>query len=252
MNIKKIVVAGLIMGTMVVGAGAASAQQPGVDPSQGGPRLRERDRIVMEIMAAQTGLDVREMIAQLRDGATLSELITANGGDVDAAIAEVVAQVTEQINTAVSESRLTQEQADELIANLEQNITDLVNGALLPEEGRPGGRGEHGRGRQGGEERALFGAIAEATGLPQDEVMAQLREGKTIAEILTENGTDVTAFVDQAMVEIETRLNEAVAAGRLTEAELAERLATMRERLEERLNNPLPRPGANPRGQNGI
>lgn len=241
MKIRKIAVMGVLVGAMALGVGAVSAQRPGGDRPGERPQRPGRDMIVLQILAEQTGLEPRELMMQLRDGATLADLITANGGDVDAVVAEAVAQLTEQINTAVSDERLTQEQADQLLANLEANVTAIVNGEMPLSLGEGFG-GREGRGEQ---RQALMDSITEATGLTAQELLAQLREGKTLAEILTENGADVTAFIDQVIAEAETHLDEAVAAGRLTEEEKAERLEMLRQQLEERINNPMPLPAAN-------
>ena len=73
-------------------------------------------------------------MAQLRDGATLAEIA---GSETDALIASLVADVEEKLDEAVANGRITQEEADEKLAEATERITTFVN------EGpqRPGGGG---------------------------------------------------------------------------------------------------------------
>jgi len=73
-------------------------------------------------------------------------------------IAYLVDQAEEHIADAVADGRMTQEEADEKLADLEDHITELVT-SDIPEPGdRPmgggGGRGGHGPGGFGGGEGA--------------------------------------------------------------------------------------------------
>ncbi|NJO84933.1 MAG: hypothetical protein HC828_20680 [Blastochloris sp.] len=56
--------------------------------------------------------------------------MTNNGGDIEAVIADAVAQVTERVSQAVENGRLTQEEADARIAEHEAGFRALLNGEL--------------------------------------------------------------------------------------------------------------------------
>jgi polyisoprenoid-binding protein YceI len=81
----------------------------------------------MSIISEVTGLDIATIREQSADGATLAEVITANGGDVEAVKAELIA--------AVGDSPIQQEQ------DIEQFVSNLLNNPL-PAGGFQGGRGE--------------------------------------------------------------------------------------------------------------
>lgn len=102
-----------------------------------------------DIITEQTGLTAEEIREQLQAGSTLAEIIEANGGDIDAVAATMIDAATEHISTAVEEGRMTQEQADERLAELEQKVTDRLNGTFEPGEHGPrrNGRGSRGEGR---------------------------------------------------------------------------------------------------------
>ncbi len=107
-----------------------------------------------ELILDATGLTREELHTALQDGSTIADLIVANDGDVDSVITELVAEATTQINEHVEEGRITQEQADERLADLEANITARLDGTFVRPEGENaegfrrgrGGRGRHGFG----------------------------------------------------------------------------------------------------------
>ncbi len=82
---------------------------------------------------AYTGLTADELRTALRDGSTVAELIEANGESVDAYVEAAVAEAQTKLDEAVTEGRISQEQADEMAANLEDNVTAMANGEF---EGR--------------------------------------------------------------------------------------------------------------------
>jgi uncharacterized protein (DUF433 family) len=166
----------------------------------------------MQAVVDETGLTPQEITQQVRAGSSLAEVITANGGIVDTVVANAVAAATERISEQVEAGNLPQERADEMIANLEITFSDAVNGELP--------------GRPGGQQRPLVQGVlreaAEATGLEVSEITQQLRDGATLAEILSANGVDIETFVDGLIADAQARFDE--------------RLEALREQLLERLN----------------
>jgi hypothetical protein len=92
-----------------------------------------------EAAAEAIGITEDELREAIVSGQTLAEVAEANGVDPAAVVAAMVAEAEEHLAEAVADGRITQEQADERRADLEQRITDLVNGEL--ELRHPGGRG---------------------------------------------------------------------------------------------------------------
>lgn len=91
-------------------------------------------------------LTPEEMRAALAEHDTLAALAAANGSSGAELIAYLVERAEEHIADAVADGRMTQEEADEKLADLEAHITELVN-SDIPE--RPMGRGRGGRGPGG-------------------------------------------------------------------------------------------------------
>ncbi len=181
---------------------------------------------IMDVIAEQTGLTAQELRDQLQAGGSLADVITANGGDVQAVIDAAVTAATERINAAVADGKLTQERADEMLANLTQMITDMVNGELPLNAMQPGNR----------DRNRIIADVATATGLTAAEIVEQVRAGTPLATILTDNGVNVDTFVAEQMADLETRLNEQVAAGRISQDVADARLNLAQVELIDRLN----------------
>ena len=89
--------------------------------------------------AAYLGLSESELQAQLAAGKTLADVAKAQGKSVDGLVSALLADEKKELDAAVAAGRLTQAQAEELLANAKQRITDLVNGTM-PGPGSHGGR----------------------------------------------------------------------------------------------------------------
>ena len=83
-----------------------------------------------DLSAAATALGMTEdelRTALETDGATLADVAGEQGVEVDALVDALVTAQQERIAAAVEDGRLTQEQADERLADLEERVTERVN-----------------------------------------------------------------------------------------------------------------------------
>jgi hypothetical protein len=199
--------------------GIVGAQDETAQPEGGrGGHVRE----LVQLIAEEAGLQPREVLRQLRNGATLADLITANGGDVQAVSDAVVASATARIEAAISNGRITRERADQMLANLPEHIERVINGEL----------GIRDRLRDG-----VLHLVLDQTGLTPAELRQQLAGGATLAQVLTDNGVIVEAFVAEATEQLQTRLDAQVANGSITAERAAELLSEFETRLTEHLNS---------------
>jgi urease gamma subunit len=267
MNIKKIGAIVFVMALMASVVGIVGAQD---DAQPGRPTIRGAARGLIEIIAEQTGLEPLDILQQARDGATLADIITANGGSVDAIIAAETAQLTQRLTDAVTAERITQEQMDTRLANATERLTTLLNaefdGSRLPgdfgegrrpgnprNDGQPGGdRFPNIEPRVGMAIRGVTNAVAEVTGLEPSDIVQQTRDGATLADIITANGGTVEQLVDVALQPIADNMTERVASGEITQEQMDTRLAELTGRLTERINNAPQRPFRPFDNQNGV
>jgi membrane peptidoglycan carboxypeptidase len=93
---------------------------------RGGPGLFGRG-VASEALTDLLGIDAQELRQELRDGATLAEIATAQGVEVQAVVDELVAELDERLTNAVENGRIDQADADQKLAEAEAKITDMVN-----------------------------------------------------------------------------------------------------------------------------
>lgn len=202
------------------------------------------------VVTETTGLTMQEIAEQIRDGATLGEVITANGGDVDTVIETVLASASTRLQEAVDAGNMTAEQMTEIMETAEQHLGDWMTGeAQFPRADRPDNR----RGEQVG--RALFGELArtvtETTSLTMQEIAEQIRDGATLGEVIIANGGDVDTVIDAVLASASTRLQEQVAAGNMTAEQMAEIMETAEQHLSDWMNGDARFPNRGSRGNRG-
>jgi hypothetical protein len=127
----------------------------------------------------------------------------------------------------VESGALTQAQVDAVIETLEE---------ARPVFAGRGGPGRHWRGPGHVVARHSLSTAAEAIGITEDELRDALRDGRTIAEVAEANDVEPQAVIDALVAEATERLDDAVADGRIDEADADERRAELTERITELVN----------------
>jgi polyhydroxyalkanoate synthesis regulator phasin len=115
---------------------AVKAARPDHGP---GPRHHVA-KVELQAAADYLGVSIEDVRTALQDGKTLATLAGEQGKDVDGLIAALVDATSARIDKAVADGKLTQEQADEAKANLQDHVTHFVNeGGPRPGPGGPRG-----------------------------------------------------------------------------------------------------------------
>jgi hypothetical protein len=86
-----------------------------------------------------------------------------------------------------------------------------------------------------GLQRTLFSDIADAAGIDQQSMMEQLREGKSLLEIIEASGTELDVIVGQVVNAETERIGQAVTDGSITQADADEWLAGLEPRIRDML-----------------
>ncbi len=151
-TIAKFSAAGLATAGLVFGAvGIAGAQdadtdadtdtdtttEEAVEREQGhrGSKRNGKKLLIAEIL----DITPEELSEQREAGATLAEIA---GDQVDEVIDAIIDNIEERIDARVESGRITQEQADERLAELEERVTERVETGVRGDgEGREGRRG---------------------------------------------------------------------------------------------------------------
>lgn len=122
---------------------------------------------------------------------------------------------TETIDEAVAEGRLTEEQAERL------------REGRFPFRGPPLHVHRH---------LHLMEAAAEVLGMPQDELMEQLRDGNSLAEVAEAKDMSVEDFKAALLDEIQARLGELVAEGDLTQEQADDIFQCIERNIDSMVN----------------
>lgn len=142
--------------------------------------------------------------------------------------------LAERLDKAVAAGRLTEDQASEMKERLKSGSLPLF-----------GGRGPgHHHGLHAG---ASLEAAASFLGVTEAELREQLEDGKSLADVAEAEGKSVAGLESALLAAATEKLDEAVQAGRLTDAQRDEAL----ERFEERLDDVVSGTGFGPRGEGG-
>jgi hypothetical protein len=109
----------------------------------GGPGMRLRFGADTAAAAKYLGLDESALRDKLRAGQSLADVAKAQSKDVQGLEDAIVASQKARLDQAVSDKKLTQSQADDMLAELKSHVDDLVN-AKPPD--RPALRARRGAG----------------------------------------------------------------------------------------------------------
>ena len=117
----------------------------------------------LSVAAEAIGIEESALAEALQGGQTIADVARANDVDVQTVIDAIVAEMNSHLDQAVSDGRLTQEQADERKAGAAERATALVNGERPA--GGPGGFGGPPPGAPRSSDSTSVGSDATATSI---------------------------------------------------------------------------------------
>jgi hypothetical protein len=136
--------------------------------------------------------------------------------------------LSDRIDAAVAAGRLTKAEGDALKQRVQSGDFPIFGGL--------------GRGFGHFPFFGDFSAAADYLGLTGAQLRTQLDSGKSLAQIAQAQGKSVSGLVDAIVSAAKTKLDAAVAAGRLTQAQENEMLSGLRDRIQNLVNSTLPDP----------
>lgn len=142
-------------------------------------------------------------------------------------------RLTETLAPLVEDGTLTQEQAEKVVAALEE---------AQPSGGKRGGGGKG----------AGLDAAAEALGLTTDELREDLTSGEsTLADIAQAEGVDSSTLIEALVADATDKIAERVADGSLTQEKADEMLPSLTERITTMVEEGTGERGGAGRGDHG-
>jgi hypothetical protein len=168
------------------------------------------------------------------------------------------AAALDQVDQALEDGKLTQEQADALKERIESGEAPLflAPGLFGFRHGGPdGGERGFGFGFAGPGHHFFFGdkleSSAEYLGLTQEELRERLESGQTLGEIAEAEGKSVDGLTDAILAAAKTRLDDAVAAERLTQDEADQIYDRLSSAIADLVEGKLPGPPDGGPGSSG-
>ncbi|WP_139488524.1 hypothetical protein [Brevibacillus dissolubilis] len=186
-------------------------------------------------------LDEEGLKTQLQAGKSLAEIAEAQGVSKDSVIELIKKQNNERIDQAVTDGKLTAEQAAELKAQFDSKVAEMIE-----KTGIGVGKGGFGKGHRG-----FFHSEELHTLLKLDEegLKTQLQAGKSLAEIAEAQGVSKDSVIELIKKQNNERIDQAVTDGKLT----AEQAAEMKTQFDSKVAELIEQKGfAGGKGKGGF
>jgi 3-hydroxyacyl-CoA dehydrogenase len=198
--------------------------------------MARRYRLAIAVLAALSVLVAGAAVAATRalspereSQAVINDAANQLGVQPDELSDALKQALKNRVDKAVEDGRLTEDQG--------RKMKERIDVGGVPLFGLGPGLKEH-------HEFHPFHAKLEAAADYLDMTEAQLREalsdGKTLAQVARDREKSVEGLVDALLAYAENKLENAVEAGRLTEAQKREMLAGLRQRIKDIVNGRIP------------
>ena len=128
-----------------------------------------------------------------------------------------------QVDAAVAAGRLTKEQGAELKQRLESGDFPLIGGLH----------------REGGHHLGFFDGLDVAAayiGVTEAQLRTQLENGKSLAQVAKDHGKTADGLVAALVADAKQKLDKAVSAKRITQAQADEMLTRLKQRIADLVN----------------
>jgi transposase-like protein len=240
-EVKKLIAGVTMAGLVVTGtasaayaadSGSGSPANGAAKTEQGAPGHR-RAGAVLGVAAAAIGIDRAELVKGAREGKSVADIAKEHGVEAKAVEDALVAAGTKRVDTAVANGRIDADRAATITGKLPQRAEKLVETPLQGKLHRKAARVKLRRHAR----RAGFRIAAETIGVSAKDLLAAVKGGSSIATVAGQHSVTPQAVVDAVVNAAGAKLDAAVANGKLD----AERAATIKDRLPERVTNAVNR-----------
>lgn len=195
---------------------------------------RDKRHSRIDVAATALGMTKAELVAELKAGKSVADVARSKDVDIDTVIDALYANLKSHVDGHVAEGKLTQEQADAMLADATTRITTMVNRTGLPHRmgGDKGGKGQHGM-RGHGAPRFVTEDLAKVLGLSLDALTTELKAGKTLAQIADAQNVSVDKVKEQLLADFTAKEQAEVAEGKHTQEEVDAKIAEFTTRLDD-------------------
>ena len=130
--------------------------------------------------------------------------------------------LSDRVDAAVAAGRITKAEGDAIKARIQSNDFPLFGG-------HRGGVGAH-------EFLGRLDSAAAYIGITEAQLRTELESGKSLAQVAQAHGKSVDGLIGALVAAAKDKLDQAVAAGRLTKAQETEMLGVLKDRVTSSVN----------------
>jgi hypothetical protein len=216
---RRLIAVGTAVAALAGGGAALAAGHSGTSGRHVGFRA------IAGAVTSYLGLSEQQLHADLAAGQTLAQIATSQGKTVTGLEQTIEAAAKAKLDQAVTAGTITSQQEQAILSRRQARLSKFVTTA------HPGGFAHHGiwRGH-------LITASASYIGINPDQLRAELKAGKTRAQVATEHGKTVAGLEQAITAAVKTRLDNAVSAGKITSAQEQKKLKRVAGHLDELVN----------------
>ena len=170
----------------------------------------------VEILANQLGITPGQLKDDLKSGETLDQLAQEKGVSVNTLVTDITANRAAELQKEVAAGKITQDQANQTLTNLQDGYTQWFSTGKPPE---------------GWKDRALtedhVDIASKQLGITPDQLKDDLKSGQTLDQLAQEKGITLDSLASAETKGAANELAKQVTSGKLTQAQADARLAKL-------------------------
>ncbi|UJF35224.1 DUF2680 domain-containing protein [Paenibacillus hexagrammi] len=182
----------LSMGSLPVHAAAEDTSSVQAGSESQGVHKHGHKWPIIEESASLIGVNKETMVKSLQNGKSIVDVASEKGVSEADLTAKLMKLRTSKIDVAVKEGKLSSEQGEKLKQRLDQHLKQILNEKNLLEKMKERGAWKkHGHGL-----RPDTAQLAQSLGMTQEELRAQRKAGKSLAEIAQSKGMSKDKLIE--------------------------------------------------------
>jgi hypothetical protein len=189
----------------------------------------------LDAAAKYLDLTDKQLIDKLESGKSLADVAGDQKKSVDGLKNAIKDAVKTQLDQAVKDKRISQDQEDKILDGLSGRLDDVVN----RKGGAPGPAGFGFGGKlflRGGPKDASLDAAAKYLDLTQKQLVDKLESGKSLADVAGDQKKSVDGLKSAMKDAMKTQLDQAVKANKITQDQENSILDGFNQRLDDMVN----------------
>ena len=176
----------------------------------------------LALLASQLSMTPHDLHEALRSGETIAQLAQEKGISVDNLVTNLTTKRIAQIQQEVTDGKLTQDQANLILANLQKGYTAWFTNGKPPD---------------GWSDRTVadehLEVLANQLGITPGQLKDDLKSSDTLEQLAQEKGVSVNTLVTEITANRAAELQKEVAAGKLTQAQATQILTNLQDEYNQ-------------------